>query len=183
MSSDKSGEEIGDLEESKLPASIPATNEPQNAGPPPPKRFHFLTGGFRYNNELSKAKKEEHRREREKANGTPAKKFKESIRQRLRIPIPKSPLVTTITSMAGAPTPATFASGYYKPNAASQKRADHVPTAVAIQQISDDGDTRFLIIDSPSQKPAEEDTACPMGSTPPNDNHPAADDTVPLQRE
>uniref|UniRef100_A0AC35FHR3 Uncharacterized protein n=1 Tax=Panagrolaimus sp. PS1159 TaxID=55785 RepID=A0AC35FHR3_9BILA len=181
---DKSGEKIGDPEESKLPPSIPVENEPQNDGPQPPKRFHFLSGGFRYNKELPKAKKEEHRREREKSNGTPAKKFKESIRKRLCIPMPKSSLVTTTTSMAGAPTPATLASGYFKQNSAPQQRAaDHVPIAVAIQQISDDGDTRFLIIDSQTQKPNEEDNTSPMDPPLPNDNHPAADESVPLQRE
>uniref|UniRef100_A0AC35G9U8 Uncharacterized protein n=1 Tax=Panagrolaimus sp. PS1159 TaxID=55785 RepID=A0AC35G9U8_9BILA len=182
MSTDKSDEKIGDLEESKLPPSIPVTNEPpQNAGPQPPKRFHFLSGGSRYNKELSKVKKD--RREREKSNGTPAKKFKESIRKRLCMPMPKSPLVTT-TSMAGAPTPATLAPGCFKPNAAPQQRAaDHVPTAVAFQQISDDGDTRFLIIESQSQKPNDEGTTSPMDPPPPNDHSSAEDDTVPLQRK
>uniref|UniRef100_A0AC34FRM8 Uncharacterized protein n=1 Tax=Panagrolaimus sp. ES5 TaxID=591445 RepID=A0AC34FRM8_9BILA len=62
----------------------------------PPKRFEFLTGRFNPSTEIPKSKKEQHRLEREKANGTNVKKEKQMTHQ-----LPKP---ATTTSPPGATT-------------------------------------------------------------------------------
>uniref|UniRef100_A0A914PH17 Uncharacterized protein n=1 Tax=Panagrolaimus davidi TaxID=227884 RepID=A0A914PH17_9BILA len=83
MSHNKSNQEnISESSNERKPIPSPPipSNGTQNAAVPP-KRFPFLLGKFTHSSEIAKSKKEEHRREREKSNGTLDKKARQEVPQ------------------------------------------------------------------------------------------------------